>query len=212
MEAERCSRIQDLFFEALNLPEGERDAFLKSASGADAEIMKEVTAMLAADGRKTSMLDRGLPELANRLVGTTIDAIPAQDFGPYRLKKVLGEGGMGVVWLAERSDARNLVAIKFLPHAGLTPARKDRFAREIRTHAKLKHPYIARLYDAGLSPMERPGLSWSMWMASGSQTTAALRDARRKNNYEPSAWFAKRCNMLMARRSSTATSSPQTFS
>jgi eukaryotic-like serine/threonine-protein kinase len=67
----------------------------------------------------------------------------------FHLKKILGEGGMGVVWLAERTDAGNLVAIKFLPHAGLSPARRERFAREIKTLAKLKHPYIARLYDAG---------------------------------------------------------------
>ncbi len=54
---------------------------------------------------------------------------------------------MGVVWLAEREDAGNLVAIKFLPHAGLSRARRERFASEIKTLAKLKHPYIARLYD-----------------------------------------------------------------
>jgi non-specific serine/threonine protein kinase/serine/threonine-protein kinase len=83
------------------------------------------------------------------MIGAPADSVPFQQFGPYRLKKVLGEGGMGVVWLAEREDAGNLVAIKFLPHAGLSPARRERFAREIKTLAKLKHPLIARLYDAG---------------------------------------------------------------
>jgi serine/threonine protein kinase/tetratricopeptide (TPR) repeat protein len=82
-------------------------------------------------------------------VGAPLDATSFREFGPYRLKRMLGEGGMGVVWLAERADAGNLVAIKFLPHAGLSPARRERFAREIKTLAKLKHPFIARLYDAG---------------------------------------------------------------
>ena len=53
-----------------------------------------------------------------------------REFGPYHLERILGEGGMGVVWLARRKDTGHLVAIKFLPHAGLSPARRERFARE----------------------------------------------------------------------------------
>ncbi len=75
--------------------------------------------MLAADRRQTSLLDRWLLSLAYEMVGTFNDSISSREFGPYRLIKVLGEGGMGVVWLAERSDAGNRVAIKFLPHAAL---------------------------------------------------------------------------------------------
>jgi eukaryotic-like serine/threonine-protein kinase len=149
MESTRWSRIQEIFHEALTLPVGKREEFLNSACADDYGVREEVRIMLAADSRKTSLLDRGLPDVAYRLVGNPAESIAPQEFGPYRLKKVLGEGGMGVVWLAERSDAGNLVAIKFLPHAGFTPARRERFAREIRTLAKLKHPYIARLYDAG---------------------------------------------------------------
>lgn len=149
MESTRWSKVQDLFYEALNLPETERENFLNSACSEDLALRKEVTAMLTADGQDGSLLDRGLPDIAYSMVGSTINSISSREFGPYRLIRVLGEGGMGVVWLAERSDAGNLVAIKFLPHAGLTPARRDRFAREIRTLAKLNHPFIARLYDAG---------------------------------------------------------------
>ena len=67
----------------------------------------------------------------------------------YQLIRILGEGGMGVVWLARRKDADNLVAAKFLPHARLSPARLARFTDEIKTQGKLRHPYIARFYDAG---------------------------------------------------------------
>lgn len=84
------------------------------------------------------------------MVGTPTDWMSSGDFGPYRLTgEKLGEGGMGIVWLAERKDAGNQVAIKFLLHAGLSPTRRERFTREIKTLAKLKHPFIARLYDAG---------------------------------------------------------------
>ncbi len=115
----------------------------------DRELMGEVLVMLKGDSPDTSLLDRGLPELAYQLVGAPLEVVSLREFGPYRLKKLLGEGGMGVVWLAERADAGNLVAIKFLPHAGLSPARRERFAREIKTLGKLRHPFIARLYDAG---------------------------------------------------------------
>jgi serine/threonine protein kinase len=69
-------------------------------------------------------------------------------FQPYRVKKLLGEGGMGVVYLAERPDLGSLVAIKILRDGWLSPARRRRFESEQRTLAQLNHPGIARLYDA----------------------------------------------------------------
>jgi eukaryotic-like serine/threonine-protein kinase len=149
MDGTRWSRAQELFYDSLERPEPERLAFLTSACAGDSELVQSVLSMLAADSRSASLLDRGLPQIAFETVGDFTSSVSEQEFGPYRLKRILGEGGMGVVWLAERTDAGNQVAIKFLPHAGLSPARRERFAREIRTLAKLKHPYIARLYDAG---------------------------------------------------------------
>lgn len=149
MDSARWERIQILFHHAIELPECEQQAYLAFEGGEDTGLVAEVTAMLRTDGRKTSFLDRGLADLAPCLLDTSLESISPHEFGPYRLKRVLGEGGMGVVWLAERLDAGNLVAIKFLPHAGLSPARRERFTREIKMLAKLTHPFIARLYDAG---------------------------------------------------------------
>jgi len=149
MDSARWEMIQALFHDAVERPESERQAFLEAACGADSDLMAEVFVMLEADSRKTSLLDRGLADIASRTIGVAVHSVPFREFGPYRLERLLGEGGMGVVWLAERKDAGNLVAIKFLPHAALSPARRDRFADEIRTLAKLRHPFIARLYDAG---------------------------------------------------------------
>jgi serine/threonine-protein kinase len=78
--------------------------------------------------------------------------------GPYRLLRELGQGGMSVVWLAERTDglARRQVAVK-LPHAGPACANlAERFAREQDVLAGLVHPHIARLYDAGSLPSGQP--------------------------------------------------------
>ncbi len=149
MDTARWEKIQAIFHEAANLPDAARQAYLQEACGDDTAIKAEVLAMLAADSGNGSILDRGLPEVAFKMLVEPMEPVSPQEFGPYRLIRILGEGGMGVVWLAERADAGNRVAIKFLPHAGLSPARRDRFTAEIKTLAKLNHPYIARLYDAG---------------------------------------------------------------
>jgi len=149
MDSARWEQIQAIFHEAAGLSEAEREAYLQKACGHDAAIIGEVLTMLEADRASASLLDRGLPDIAFRMLGESTEPVSPQNFGPYRFIRILGEGGMGVVWLAERADAGNLVAIKFLLHAGLSPARRERFAREIKTLAKLKHPFIARLYDAG---------------------------------------------------------------
>src|SRR5215470_1099757 len=149
MDSARYEQIQTIFHDALERPEAERQTFVEAACGSDTELLAEVLNMLDADSRRTSLLDRGLPDVAHEIISARFDPVSSREFGPYRLVRILGEGGMGVVWLAERKDAGNLVAIKFLPHAGLSPARRERFAREIKTLGKLKHPYIGRLYDAG---------------------------------------------------------------
>jgi eukaryotic-like serine/threonine-protein kinase len=149
MDSARWEQVQALFHDTVALPESQRQAFLAATCRDDEGLMAEVLAMLKADGRGASILDRGLHDVAYSMVGAPLEVVSLREFGPYRLKKLLGEGGMGVVWLAERADAGNLVAIKFLPHAGLSPARRERFAREIKTLGKLRHPFIARLYDAG---------------------------------------------------------------
>jgi len=149
MDSARWEQIQSVFHEVVTGTDSDRQSILESACGADELLKAEVLAMLEADSNKASLLDRGLPEMARQMIGTPFSPAYTPEFGPYRLIRILGEGGMGVVWLAERVDAGNPVAVKFLPHAELSPVRREHFAREIRTLAKLKHPFIARLYDAG---------------------------------------------------------------
>ena len=83
-------------------------------------------------------------------------SLPIDPFGPYRITSMLGEGGMGVVYLAERADLGSQAAIKILRDAWLSPARRERFAAEQRTLAQLNHPSIARLYDADTLPDGTP--------------------------------------------------------
>jgi eukaryotic-like serine/threonine-protein kinase len=149
MDSARLERIQSLFHDAADLPESEQHAFLKAACGDDEGLIAQVKALLAEDARGASLLDRDLAHIADEMLDEAVpSALASKEFGPYRIKKVLGEGGMGVVYLAEREDLGSLVAIKLLRDAWLSPARRERFAAEQRTLAQLNHPSIARLYDA----------------------------------------------------------------
>jgi eukaryotic-like serine/threonine-protein kinase len=149
MDSTRWEQIQTLFHEAAARPAPEQLAFLQSACGDDQALLAEVMALLEEDSRGASLLDRGVAHVAYQMVGDAVHAsIRTKQFGPYRIKEILGEGGMGVVYLAERDDLGNLVAIKVLRDAWLSPARRDRFTTEQRMLAQLNHPSIARLYDA----------------------------------------------------------------
>jgi serine/threonine protein kinase len=123
----------------------QRLSFLRAAGGDDEQLIGEVQALLDEDARG-SLLDQGVAHLAGG--GMAGPAPPLEEFGPYRIREVLGEGGMGVVYLAEREDLGSLAAIKILRDAWMSPSRRERFAMEQRTLAQLTHPYIARLYDA----------------------------------------------------------------
>ncbi len=148
MDSARWHRIQRLFHDAADLPQAGQRAFLEAACD-DEELIVEVLAMLYQDASDNSLLDRNLADIAQE---TLANAVPAslilREFGPYRILKLLGEGGMGVVYLAERTDLGTQVAVKVLRDAWLSPARRERFASEQRTLAQLNHPSIARLYDA----------------------------------------------------------------
>jgi serine/threonine-protein kinase len=184
MDAERWERLQALFHAARDMSEEERERYLEAECGADAGLAAEVGAMLAEDERGGSLLDRGVEGAAEALFGPEAadvgpgaaaaprpDAAPGaaadeeagitgpgagQRFGPYRVTGVVGRGGMGVVYLAERPDLGSRVAVKVLRDAALSPARRARFQAEQRTLASLDHPSIARLYDADVLPDGTP--------------------------------------------------------
>jgi eukaryotic-like serine/threonine-protein kinase len=147
LDSVRWQRVQTLFHDAADLPQSQQSTFLQNACGDDAELISEVLAMLAHDAQGSSLLDRGLAEVAHQALDVPASLV-FKEFGPYRILKLLGEGGMGVVYLAQRKDLGTEVAIKFLRDAWFSPLRRERFAQEQRTLAQMNHPSIARLYDA----------------------------------------------------------------
>ena len=149
MDSARWDRIQTLFHDAADLPQSTRHKFLQDNCGTDDALLADVLTMLEEDGKADSLLDQNMADVAHSVMSASgPEPLPLHEFGPYRIQKMLGEGGMGVVYLAERPDLGNLVAIKVLRDAWLSPARRERFASEQRMLAQLTHPSIARLYDA----------------------------------------------------------------
>jgi serine/threonine-protein kinase len=149
MDSTRWERLQILFHEAADRPALQRLSFLQTAAHGDEQLIADVLAMIEEDAGVSSLLDRDVAQIAGQILGeASSSSLPSQDFGPYKIRDVLGEGGMGVVYLAEREDLGSLVAIKILRDAWMSPARRERFAAEQRTLAQLNHPSIARLYDA----------------------------------------------------------------
>ena len=146
MDARRWEQMQALFHAAADLEVDQRAAFLEAACSDDLQMRMDVLALLEEDGRKFTLLDRDLAETAHDVLDGSVPQL--RNVGPYRILRVLGRGGMGVVYLAEREDLGSLAAIKVLRDASLSPARRERFRREERLLAQLAHPSIARLYDA----------------------------------------------------------------
>jgi serine/threonine-protein kinase len=157
MDSTRWQKVQSLFHEAADLPASQQRVFLETQCGDDAGLVSQVLILLEEDARGGSLLDGDVAEVASQIFGDPSSAsLPFKEFGPYRIKQALGEGGMGVVYLAQREDLGNEVAIKILRDAWVSPARRERFNAEQRTLAQLNHPSIARLYDADTSPDGTP--------------------------------------------------------
>ena len=154
MDPARWDRVQELFHRALELDGDQRTSFLKGACAEDLALLEVVQRMLDQDGREW-LLDRDVVGIAATVSDEALST-SFKEFSPYRLLRVLGEGGMGVVYLAERKDLGNRVAIKILRDAWISPARRERFAAEQRTLAQFNHPSIARLYDASTLPDGTP--------------------------------------------------------
>src|SRR5665213_2269958 len=94
--SERWERVQALFNQAVELDENLRRAFLSAACERDLELFEHVSALLDEDARGESLLDRGVAYVAEQTIGKAFELSGAEDeFGPYRLRQKLGEGGMG---------------------------------------------------------------------------------------------------------------------
>ncbi|MDJ0657578.1 MAG: serine/threonine-protein kinase [Xanthomonadales bacterium] len=151
--------IRDIFLEAHGRDGPARADYLDRVCGDNTALRAEVQRLLAAADGADDYCDRLADRLKVEISGgaePAAERMPAQ-LGAYRPLELIGRGGMGTVYLAERTDEQyeKQVAIKVLP-AAVGAQAAERFVRERQILAGLVHPNIARLLDGGLSDDDRP--------------------------------------------------------
>ena len=138
-------RINEFFHHALEQPADAREAYLREAVP-DPALRAEVASLLAAHDRAGDFIEPGSPAL-DRLHEDDPASLVGRTVGHYRIDSVLGQGGMGVVYLAEDARLGRTVALKAVaPRYTNDPVRRDRLRREARAAAALSHPGIATVY------------------------------------------------------------------
>jgi len=157
LDLDRWQALSPLLDRALELEDGERTAWLAKCWEANPDLAAEVQSLLeerAAVEREGFLAHSPLSAFAPQ------PSLAGQVLGAYTLEAQLGQGGMGSVWRARRNDGRfeGTVAVKLLNAALMGRAGEERFRREGRILAKLTHPNIARLIDAGIAPGGQPYL------------------------------------------------------
>lgn len=146
MDAERWQRLSPLLDALFELEGDERVQRLAHLRAEDAALADELEALIALEETQGDFLEQPLvPPVSGLRAGNVV--------GPYRLERLLGEGGMGQVWLAGRADGlyQRRVALKLLRPGLADPNLRLRFTRERQILARLAHPHIARLLDAGIA-------------------------------------------------------------
>jgi len=181
MTGDKRRRVEDLFCRAVDLALEERQAFL-DAHCDDPDLRSEVELLLQHDLKGGDTLDVAaeFPVVAD-LSSLLDDAGQAagaggQRVGDYRILREIGRGGMGTVYRAVQESLGRMVALKVFPAVfTLDPVRLERFRREARATARIRHPNIVPIYDVG----ESDGIHYyAMQLVEGPSLHAVLTEER----------------------------------
>lgn len=154
MEPARWQELSPLLDELFELDPDARAKRLHELRAQNAGIADELESLIALEDTHEDFLSQSV-------IATAHGVLPGSNVGPYRLEYLLGEGGMGQVWLGARADGlyQRRVAVKLLRPGLANPDLRLRFTRERQILARLAHPHIARLLDAGISTEGLPYLA-----------------------------------------------------
>lgn len=165
MSDARWERIKSIFNDAMALPAPQRHAFIESQCAGDAELSKEVRSLMES-ARPTrdqgALRTGGAAQAVSDLGTTTLEKValkerPGTTVGLYKLLQPIGEGGFGMVFLAEQTvPVRRRVALKVIKLGMDTKAVVARFEAERQALALMDHPHIARVLDGGATEHGRP--------------------------------------------------------
>lgn len=159
MPQDTWQRVSDLFDEVIELAEGDRIAFIRRLWGTEPQIASELAALLVSAAKVDTAatlaqapFDAMLSNALAKQNAANAAYRPGQKFGAWTLEECIGQGGMGEVWRAKRSDGlyKASAALKLLRSDQSSEKLSARFRRERVVLARLNHPNIARLLDAGV--------------------------------------------------------------
>ncbi len=160
MSQDAFQRVMDVFGQVCALQEHERPSALDRLCNGDVKLRDEVRAMLDADRTSGELFDNagaGASVVAKSIRGLGLDvsSFPTLE-GRYQIVRVVGEGGMGVVYEAMQSSPRRRVALKAVRAGLASRSMLRRFAHEADVLARLQHPGIAQIYEAGAADPSSP--------------------------------------------------------
>jgi serine/threonine protein kinase/tetratricopeptide (TPR) repeat protein len=159
LSPDRWRAVSPYLDEALDIATEDRAAWLSSIRARDEALAADLRLLLEEHEvlHQSRFLEHAVPLPSH--AGLTL-SLAGQTLGAYRLSSPIGQGGMGSVWLADRCDGRfeGHAAIKLLNVALVGRAGEERFRREGNILARLTHPHIAHLIDAGVSHTGQPYL------------------------------------------------------
>jgi serine/threonine protein kinase len=152
MTPERWQEVKRIFDAAAELEPEKQEAYLASTCEGDLDLRREVSALLASLQDAGTRYDGPVVGVDPRALG--VDPMVGRQFGPYKVLRRLGMGGMGAVYLAARADEqfRRLAAVKAIRAELVDDHTRRRFENERHTLAALDHPNIVKLLDGGTTP------------------------------------------------------------
>ena len=155
MDPTKWKRIRELFEEVRNLPHDSRESRLEEQCRNDPDLQGEVESLLSHYDEAGGFLD--IPALEDGPdSGTSCDREDVENgqrvqrIGRYSLTRVIGRGGMGIVWEAVQEEPRRIVALKVLKKGIASSRALRRFKYESEFLGRLRHPGIAQIFEAGI--------------------------------------------------------------
>ncbi len=152
MNSEKLKEIEEIYHAVLEIPIDERESFFSEHCGEDENLRREVESLLSFEKTSDKLIDTSPESVAAAMFAELEPNSPLinKEIGHYNIKKLLGKGGMGEVYLAQDSKLNRKVALKLLPPE-LTDEkdRLKRFVREAQAVSALNHPNILTIHEFG---------------------------------------------------------------